>query len=393
MEKYFDEFIERKGTDSKKWDLNSMLEMSSYSDEESIPMWVADMDFKAPKKVIEKIIERASHGVFGYNNASENYFKAIKFWQKKRNNFEIDENWVVIMAGVVPALCHSVLSFTKEGEGVVVQNPVYPPFKNAITLNNRKVVNNSLKLVNGKYEIDFEDLEEKLKNPCNTMMILCNPHNPVGRVWTYDELKKIADLCAKYNVTLVSDEIHSDLILFGHRFISMGTFENIKNNLIICTSVTKTFNLAGLRIANTIIPNEKLRETFKNDILKVGGTFSPSLFGAIALEEVYTEEGEKWLEELRKYLEENFILIENFFKENSPKVKVTKLEGTYLAWIDFRGLEISYEEFKKKMETEAKIVIDGGEIFGEEGRGFIRLNFACHKSTLIEALNRLKNIL
>ncbi|WP_297598935.1 MalY/PatB family protein [uncultured Cetobacterium sp.] len=390
MKNNFDKYVERRGTDSRKWNLTGMLEMAQYVDDESIPMWVADMDFKVPEFVVEKLEKRVKEQVFGYNIVGESYYESVKYWLKKKNNWSIEQEWIVPTSGVVPALCFSVRAFTEEGDGVIVQNPVYPPFRNSIELNNRKVINSSLKLVNDRYEMDFIDLERKFKDPKNKLFILCSPHNPVGRVWTEEELKKLVTLSIENNVIIVSDEIHSDLILFKNKFTSLGTL-NLKN-LIVCTSISKTFNLAALKASNIIISDESLREKFKEEMFKVGLKPVPNIFGAIATESCYTAEGEEWLENLKKYLENNYEYLKKYLEENIPSIKCTSLEGTYLAWLDLKGLNLTEEELVNKIEKEAKIVIDGGHIFGEEGKGFIRLNFACHRDVLKEALERLKKV-
>lgn len=390
MKNNFDEYVERRGTDSRKWSLTGMLEMAQYVDEESIPMWVADMDFRVPEFVIEKLEKRVKEQVFGYNIVGESYYESVKYWLKKKNNWSIEEEWIVPTSGVVPALCFAVKAFTEEGDGVIVQNPVYPPFRSSIELNKRTVVNSPLKLVNDRYEMDFIDLEKKFKEPKNKLFILCSPHNPVGRVWTEVELKKLVTLSIENNVIIVSDEIHSDLILFENNFTSLGTL-NLKN-LIVCTSISKTFNLAALKASNIIIPDESLREKFKEEMFKVGLKPVPNIFGAIATEACYTADGEKWLEDLKKYLENNYKYLKKFLDENIPNIKCMPLEGTYLAWLDLKGLNLTEEELVNKIEKEAKIVIDGGHIFGEEGKGFIRLNFACHRDVLKEALERLKKV-
>ena len=390
----FNNYVERRGSDSRKWCLKGMLEMASYVDENSIPMWVADMDFKAPEFVEKALLERVNHGVFGYNTIGDDYYNSVIFWLKNKNNWDINKSWIVPTSGVVPALCYAIQAFTQAGDGVIVQNPVYPPFKGSVELNNRKVVNNSLKLILDRYEIDFKDLEEKLKDPKNKMLILCNPHNPVGRVWNEKELNNIIELCLKYKKIVISDEIHSDLILFNNKFTSIGILNNrIHDYLVVCTSISKTFNLAGLKASNIIIPNNNLREKFINEMFKVAAKPIPNIFGAIGVKSCYSKEGENWLNDLLKYLEENYLFLKKYLEEKMPKVKCLPIEGTYLAWIDFRELNLSEEELKNKLEKEAKIVIDGGEIFGDEGKGFIRLNFACHKSILEEALKRLEKAL
>lgn len=390
----FTNYIERRGTDSKKWSLKGMLEMASYVDNESIPMWVADMDFKAPDFLEKALLERVSHGVFGYNTIDDDYFDSVIFWLKNRNNWDVKKSWIVPTSGVVPALCYAIKAFTKPGDGVIVQNPVYPPFKGAVKLNDRKVVNNKLVLVQDRYEIDFKDLEEKLMDSKNKMLILCNPHNPVGRVWNEDELKIVLDLCVKYKKIVVSDEIHSDLILFNNKFTSMGALDDrIHDYLVVCTSISKTFNLAGLKASNIIMPNDNLREKFVNEMFKVAAKPLPNIFGAIGVKSCYSKEGEIWLKDLLGYLEENYLFLKNYLEAKIPKVKCLPIEGTYLAWIDFRELNLSEEDLKNKLEREAKIVIDGGEIFGDEGKGFVRLNFACHRSILEQALERLEKAL
>ncbi len=387
----FSNYVERKGTDSKKWDLNGMLEMASYADDESIPMWVADMDFKAPEFVQDALLKRVEHGVFGYNTADKKYYEGIKFWLKNRNDWDIEESWIVPTSGVVPALCYAIKAFTEHGDGVVVQNPVYPPFRNSVEINGREVVSNPLKLAGDRYEMDFDDLEKKLANPKNKMLILCSPHNPIGRVWTKNELEKVVSLCLKYKKIIVSDEIHSDLILFKNKFVSVGTLDReIKKYLIVCTSISKTFNLAGLKASNIIIPDSDLRERFINEMSKVAAKPVPNIFGAIAMEQCYSKEGERWLEDLIVYLEDNYLFLKDYLEKRLPKIKCFPLEGTYLAWIDFRELNLTEEELRFKLEEEAKIVTDGGGIFGAEGVGFIRLNFACHRSVLEKALERLE---
>lgn len=389
----FNEKVNRKGTDSRKWNIEGMLEMAEYADKDSIPMWVADMDFKAPDFIIDKLKKRTEEGVYGYNIPSKNYYDSIKYWQKKRNNWDIDTDWIVCNSGVVSAICYSIKAFTTENQGIIIQNPVYPPFKGAIEINKRKIINNKLKFNGEEYSIDFNDLEEKLKDPNNKMMILCNPHNPIGKVWKKEELEKIVKLCIENEVYLLSDEIHSDLALFNNRFISTGTVnKEILDKLIVFTSISKTFNCAGLKIANTIIPNEKLREKFIEEMYKSWDKPYPNMYGAVALEAAYTKEGEEWLEELKGYLENNYDYLKLFLNENFKNIKCLKSEGTYLAWIDLRNMSLDYKVIKEKLEKEAKIVIDGGEIFGLEGEGFIRLNFACHFDTLKEALDRLKRV-
>ena len=391
MKNLFEEEIIRKGTDSKKWDLDGMYTMADFVDKESIPMWIADMDFKVPDFLIEKLEKRIKEGVFGYNIAKPEYFESVKYWMKKKHNWEVETNWIVPTAGVVSALCYAIKGFTKKGDGIIVQTPVYPPFMEKIITNKRKLVENKLKLVDGRYEIDFKDLEKKCKKSKNKMLILCSPHNPVGRVWSEEELDKLVKICSKNNVIIVSDEIHSDLILFENKFISLGKYENkLKKKFIVCTSVAKTFNVAGFSTSNIVIPCKKLKKKFLKEMEEVGVNPSPNIFGNITVKAVYTTEGQVWLNKLIKHLEENYNFLKTYLEKNIPEIKCLNSEGTYLAWLDFRDLKLSNEELKDKMEKEAKIVLDPGNIFGKEGAQFMRLNFACSRTLLERALERIK---
>ncbi|MEG1338846.1 MalY/PatB family protein [Cetobacterium sp.] len=395
MDKLFENYIERRGTDSSKWNLEAMASMSGYADEESIPLWVADMDFKAPEIVIKKLKERIEHGVFGYNMPTTKYYESLNYWYSKRYKWNLEKDWIVTTPGVVPALHYIVQAFSKEGDGVIIQTPVYYPFKKSIENNKREVVENRLIERDREYFIDFEDLEEKTKNPKNKIMILSSPHNPVGRIWKKEELEKIGEICLRNNVLLISDEIHSDLILFNNKFISFGNLsESFLNHSIVCTAPSKTFNLAGLQTSNIIIPNEDIRNTLKNFLITISAKITPNIFGNIAVEAVYSEEGEQWLEKLKDHLEKNYIFMKEYFEKYLPKVKCTELQGTYLAWVDFREVDsfITGKELEDKIAKEAKVVLDGGSIFGDQGAGFMRVNIACHRDTLEEALKRICNI-
>ncbi|MGL4254033.1 MAG: MalY/PatB family protein [Fusobacteriaceae bacterium] len=390
----FDEPIDRRGTYSRKWSLEGMYEMADYADEKSIPMWVADMDFKAPNIVTEKLLERVKHGVFGYSMDDSNYFQAINYWNSKRRGFQLEKDWLLTLNGVVTALNLAVRSLTLPGEGIIIQTPVYPQFRHCILNNGRTLVDNRLLDIDGTYHINFPELEELAKNPKNTLMIICNPHNPVGRVWTEEELKKISDICANNGVTLISDEIHSDLILFQNRFTSLGTLgEKALKNTIICTSMSKSFNLAALKTAHIVIPDSSKRDKMVSELLTWGEKPFPNLFGIVATEAAYSPEGEEWLNQLIEYLEKNYLFMKEFLKKNLPAVELRELQSTYLAWIDLRGLNFPEEIIKHKLEKEAKVVIDGGEIFGDSGKGFIRLNFACPRALLQESLERIASAL
>lgn len=393
MKVEFDCYVERKGTDSTKWNLESMRGMGGYADETSLPMWVADMDFKSPKVVLEKLKERLEHGILGYALPTSGYYEALKYWYKKRQNWSIEKEWVVTTPGVVPALYYLIHALSEKGDGVVIQTPVYYPFKKAILNTGRVVVENSLKEGdNNQYTIDFEDLEIKTAKEDTKLMILCSPHNPIGKVWSREDLEKISEICKKNGVILISDEIHSDLILFNKTFISVGAlYENIDENTIICTAPSKTFNLAGLQTSNIVIKNSIFREKLIEYLLTISGRTIPNIFGNVVVQAVYSPEGEAWLDELRDYLEGNYLFITEFLREKLPEVTWSPLEGTYLLWLDFRKL-YSYtcaEELEKKVAEVAKVILDGGSIFGDGGQGFMRMNIACPREIVQEALNRL----
>lgn len=384
-------FLERKNTDSTKWNPEGMKNMVSYVDDESIPMWVADMDFKTVPLLLENLKKRIEHGCFGYSMPDEAYYDAIKYWYNKHYSFNIEKNWIITTPGIVPAIAYLVQSFTKEGEGVIIQEPVYYPFRIVIESNSRVVVNNNLIEKDGKYFIDFDDLKEKASHSNNKLMILCSPHNPLGRVWTKDELEKIAQICYDNNIILCSDEIHSDLILFNNKFETCGNLpKHLLENTIICTAPSKTFNLAALPTSNLIIVNCEFRETLSSFLTKIRVSGKPSMFGNIAVQSVYNKEGEKWLKELLAILEDNFNYVKSFF--SSTNINVIELQGTYLVWLDFRNTSLDWTQIEHKMEKEAKVVLDPGSKFGKAGKGFMRINIACHKSTLKEALERIKKV-
>lgn len=394
MKEWFDYYVERRGTDSSKWNLEAMKNMGGYADEDSIPMWVADMDFKSPRIILEKLKERIDHGILGYSGPTAGYYESLIHWFSKRQGWNIEKDWVITTPGVVPALYYLIQALTEKGEGVIIQTPVYYSFKRAIVNTGRVVVENQLKEEKNKYTIDFEDLKKKAAQADTKLMILCSPHNPIGKVWTREELEQINDICKKNGVVLISDEIHSDLILFDTNFVSVGALcQEIDENTIICTAPSKTFNIAGLQTSNIVIKNKALREKMNEYLLTISGRTTPNLFGNVALQAAYSNEGEEWLDELKEYLEENYLLIIEFLKEKLPDIAWSPLEGTYLLWLDFRNLS-SYtcaEELEKKVAEVAKLVLDGGSIFGECGQGFMRMNIACPRPVIQEALDRLYN--
>lgn len=385
------DYIDRKNTDSVKWSVKGMKTMASYADEDSLPMWVADMDFKTLPLAISNMKKRIEHGVFGYTIASKSYYDAVKWWYKKRYEFELKKEWIVTTPGIVPALTYIINTFTKKGENVIIQEPVYYPFRNSIELNERVVINNLLVEKDGYYYIDFEDLENKAKDSKTTLLIISSPHNPVGRVWTKEEINKIAQICFDNNVLLCADEIHSDLMISDKKFQSTCHLEeHLLENTIICTAPSKTFNLASISVSNLIIKDKTKKEKLLNFMNKICLNGSPNMLGAIAVQSVYTKEGEEWLEELLVILRENYKYILEFLALNLPNIKAVKLEGTYLLWLDFRGTGLTNEEIEYKMEKEAKIVTDMGRKFGESAKGFMRFNIACPQKTIEDAMKRLK---
>lgn len=382
----FDNFFERKNTNSRKWD--NIHEI--FGKDNILPMWVADMDFSAPQEVVEAVKKRAEHGAYGYTIKSEEFHNSIIKWMKKRHDFDIKREWTTFSPGIVPAISMCVLKFTKPGDGVIIQPPVYPPFHSVVKNNGREIVENSLKLIDGRYEMDFNDLEEKAKRA--KLLILCSPHNPVGRVWTRNELQRLGEICIKNNILIVSDEIHSDLIFNGNRHTPVAAISGeVLNNSITCISPSKTFNVAGLYTSIIIIPNEEIRNGF-NKMVETMGLGGINVFGAAAFEAAY-KYGEEWLNNMLKYLEGNRDFVLEYLRENMPEVKACKTDGTYLMWLDFSELKMSQEELKDFLINRAGVGLNDGATFGSQGEGHMRLNIGCQRSTLKEGLERIKNAL
>jgi len=372
----FDSIIQRKGSDSIKWDY---LE-DHFGTDDALPMWVADMDFSAPPEVIDALVQRAKHGVFGYTGQSEAFYSSIVRWLETRHGWKTQPEWMQGVAGVVPAVCLSVLAFTQPGDRVIIQTPVYYPFFSAVEENGRKLIQNPLEIVDGRYRMNLEALETQLDDRTR-MLILCSPHNPVGRVWEKEELEKLGDFCLEHNLLVVSDEIHSDLVFKPHRHVPFACIKpGFAQNSITCIAPSKTFNLAGLSASAVIIPNPALRSTFFHTARRMG-FFGLNTFGTVGLQAAY-EKGEPWLEELLVYLKGNFDFLVESLVPYSEKVRVFPLEGTYLAWLDFRGLPMSPEQADKWMVEKVKVAPDHGSWFGEPGKGFQRLNLACPRATL-----------
>lgn len=375
----FDTVNDRQNTNSLKWSVN----------DSELPMWVADMDFKTAPAVTEAILDRAKHGIFGYNIVPDEWYFAYMNRWKSRYNFEIKKEWLIFCTGVVPAVSSIVRKLTTPAENVLLLTPVYNIFFNSIVNNGRNVLECRLKYDGERYEIDFDDLENKLSNPQTTMMIFCNPHNPIGKIWSKETLKKVGGLCKKHNVIVVSDEIHCDLTKTGKTYTPFASAsEECKMNSITCISPTKSFNLAGLQTAAVMIPNEYLRNKV-NRGLNTDEAAEPNCFAVQAVTAAYGLGGE-WLDELRKYLDENRILVSDFIKAELPMLKLVKSEATYLLWLDCSSICKNSIELAEHIRKKTGLFLSDGAQYGLGGEQFLRLNIACPKAVLKDGLNRLK---
>lgn len=381
----FDEQIERRGSDCLKYDFAVERGMP----EDILPLWVADMDFRTAPCITERIQKDAAFGIFGYTDSKDDYFETLSKWYETYFNWKVEKDWLVKTPGIVFAIATAVSAFTKEGDSVLIQQPVYYPFSSVIRNNNRRLVNNELVLEDGRYEMDLEDFEKKIVQEKVKLFILCSPHNPVGRVWTEEELRRIGEICLKYDVKIVSDEIHSDFVYPGFVHHVLTTVdERFRDISIVCTAPSKTFNLAGLQVSNVWIPNPELRRVFEQKISAVGYS-EVNMLGLHACQAAY-EGGREWLEQLKEYLKGNLDFVRNYLKENIPQIKLIEPEGTYLVWLDCRELGLSEKELEQFIAQKAKLWLDDGVIFGKAGEGFERVNIACPRATLKEALERLK---
>jgi cystathionine beta-lyase len=395
----FDQEIDRRGTHCIKWEFIIEGDNVTFGDhadskhgrDRLLPMWVADMDFRCAPQVIEALTARAQQGVFGYSRPCDSYFDAVISWIRRRYGWLAERDWIVLTPGVVPAVNMLIQSFVKPGEKVLVQRPVYYPFFDAINNNGAEIVSNSLLYEDGRYSMDFDDLAQKAADPAVTMAILCSPHNPVGRVWTAEELARFGQICHENNVLVVADEIHCDLIYSGEKFTAFAIAgEDFLQKSIICTAASKSFNLAGLKVSNIIIPDEAMRQKLEATIER-HGLYGANAFGLVAVEAAYNY-GEEWLAAVMAYVEENYRFMADYIAEHLPRLKIVRPEGTYLVWIDFRALGLDPEARKKMMMEVAKVYLDEGEMFGQEGEGFERFNIACPRSILAEALDRIKGM-
>lgn len=393
----FDVEVDRRDTNSVKWEFmkggedRPQLQHTHrfFGKNRTLPMWVADMDFISPRSVVDALTARAQHGIYGYTAPTQDFYQSVVRWMQRRHDWEISPEWICISPGVVPALNMLVRAFVSPGDRVLIQPPVYRPFYRAIENNNAELALNPLVYEDGRYRMDIEDLEAKCRDPKVKMAILCNPHNPVGRVWTREELAQFGKICIDNGVLVVSDEIHGDLIYKGNIFTPFANAnDSFSQNSIICTSPSKTFNLAGLQTSCVVIPNEDLRSSF-NKVLQSNGLSGISVFGVVAVQAAY-DHGEEWLVQLLEYIEDNLKYLEQYIAEHIPQLTVVRPEGTYLVWLDCHRLRLGKWELKQFMLEEAKIYFEEGFIFGPEGEGFERINIACPRAILVEALDRIR---
>ena len=385
MEYDFSRPTDRRGTDSYKWD--------SAPEADIIPLWVADMDFETFPGITEALQRRVAHGIFGYTRVPEAYYEAVCRWFGKRHAWHIAPEHIIYTSGVVPAVSAVIKALTLPGDQVIVQGPVYNCFFSSIRNNGCEMVSNSL-IYNKeelRYEIDFDDLERNLKHERARLMLLCNPHNPGGRVWTRDELTRVAELCHKYGVRVVSDEIHCELTLYDNEYVPFGSLpDELSRGSITCCSPSKAFNTAGLQIANIVCRDAEVRNRIDRAI-NINEVCDVNPFGVIALQAAYSDEGYEWLTQLRKYISANYDLLLERFARELPKCKVMRMEGTYLAWIDCSELHISSDEIEEMLMHENKVWVNAGSMYGAEGAAFIRINMACTSELLNEGITRIVN--
>ncbi len=382
----FDTVPNRRGTNCFKYDFAREMGMP----EDVLPLWVADMDFPTAPAVLERLHALAEHGIFGYTGVKDAYFSAVHNWYAQRFGWETQRSWLVTTPGVVFAIAIAIRAFTQKGDAILIQQPVYYPFANKVTENDRQLVVNPLVLKNGRYEMDFADMERKIVDYHVKMLLLCSPHNPVGRVWTKEELLRVGEICQKHGVLVVSDEIHADFTYAGH---THRVFASVKSEFadftITCTAPSKTFNLAGLQNSNIFIPNRQLRHAYKKE-LSACGCGGTNCMGMAACQAAY-EAGADWLEQLKQYLAGNLAYIRQFLREKLPEIALIEPDGTYLVWLDLRKLGLTEQQQRQLIVQDAKLWLDTGTLFGQGGEGFERINIACPRTTIEQAMQRLEH--
>lgn len=381
----FDTVPNRRGTNCFKYDFAREMGMP----EDVLPLWVADMDFPTAPAVLERLHALAEHGIFGYTGVKDAYFSAVHNWYAQRFGWETQRSWLVTTPGVVFAIAIAIRAFTQKGDAILIQQPVYYPFADKVTENDRQLVVNPLILKNGRYEMDFADMERRIADNRVKMFLLCSPHNPVGRVWTKEELLRVGEICQKHGVLVVSDEIHADFTYAGH---THRVFASVKSEFadftITCTAPSKTFNLAGLQNSNIFIPNRQLRHAYKKE-LSACGCGGTNCMGMAACQAAY-EAGADWLEQLKQYLAGNLAYIRQFLREKLPDIALIEPEGTYLVWLDLRKLGLTEQQQRQLIVQDAKLWLDTGTLFGQGGEGFERINIACPRATIEQAMQRLE---
>lgn len=375
----FDKITQRRGTNSYKWD--------STDDKEVLPMWVADMDFPTAPCIINALEKRVEHGLFGYTRVPEEYYDAVISWFSRRHHWKPKREWFIYTSGVVPALSAVIKALTNVGDKVLTLTPVYNCFFSSIRNNGCELDSCALRYENNTFSIDYEDLERRAADPKTTLMLLCNPHNPSGRMWTREELRRIGDICIKNNVVVVADEIHCELVHPGFTYTPFASVsEEFQKHSVTCVAPSKAFNIAGLQIANIIVENDKWRQRIDKAI-NINEVCDVNPFGVIATIAAYNE-GEEWLNQLLQYIHGNYLFFKDYCEEHLPQLPVAPLEGTYLAWMDCRSLGIPSEELEEELMKEAKLWLNAGSMYGKEGEGFMRWNLACPRQLVKEGLER-----
>jgi cystathionine beta-lyase len=399
LTKDFDQITPRFNTRSIKWDtieesgqLHPRLDARDPLDPEVLlPLWLSDMDFPTPQPVRDALIARVQHGIFGYTTLDESYYEAIIDWMARRHGWSIERDWIITSNGVMQSINLIIQTLTRAGDGIIIQPPVFGPIAHAVSNNGRLIRPNPLRYHNGRYHIDFTGLEAIAAEPGSKMLILCHPHNPVGRVWQPDELQRIAHICAEHNLIIISDEIHGELSYSWSSFHPIGSVDPALNErLLVCTGPSKAFNLPGMRTSLTIVPDAALRQQLFTSLRNLNELFGVNTLGTLALQTAY-ESGEPWLTQLLAYLEENYLYLQTYLEQELPLLRLVPAEGLYLAWIDCRALNLDEAGLKQLFFDQAKVYPEWGTHFGPEGEGFIRLNLACPRLILHTALQRIKH--